>query len=91
MESSPEAGLARLRATVTSSAPDASKVALVHLVEWLRREDYLLLDTQWMTDHLRQFGGEEITREDYFSLLDEALEGMHEEQPRTASEEQSSL
>ena len=74
-----------------SHKADASKVALVHLVEWLRREDYLLLDTQWMTDHLRQFGGEEITREDYFSLLDEALEGMHEEQPRTASEEQSSL
>jgi leucyl/phenylalanyl-tRNA--protein transferase len=74
-----------------SHKADASKVALVHLVEWLRREDYLLLDTQWMTDHLRQFGGEEITREDYFSRLDEALEGMHEEQPRTASGEQSSL
>ena len=66
---------------------DASKVALVHLVEWLREEDYLLLDTQWMTDHLRQFGGEEISREDYFMLLDEALEGIYEAQSRMTPEE----
>ena len=39
-----------------SRRKDASKVALVHLVEWLREDGYLLLDTQWMTDHLRQFG-----------------------------------
>ena len=58
---------------------DASKVALVHLVEWLREEQYLLLDTQWMTDHLRQFGGEEIPREDYLAILNEALEGIYEE------------
>ena len=43
-----------------SRKTDASKVALVHLVEWLREEQYLILDTQWMTDHLRQFGGEEV-------------------------------
>ena len=66
---------------------DASKVALVHLVEWLREEDYLLLDTQWMTDHLRQFGGEEISREDYFMLLDEALEGIYEAQSHMTPEE----
>ena len=58
---------------------DASKVALVHLVEWLREEQYLVLDTQWMTDHLRQFGGEEIPREDYLTILNEALEGIYEE------------
>lgn len=51
----------------------ASKVALVHLVDWLRENDYTLLDTQWMTDHLRQFGGMEIPREDYLELLAEAL------------------
>ncbi len=66
---------------------DASKVALVHLVEWLRQKDYLLLDTQWMTDHLRQFGGEEIPREDYFILLDEALEGIYEAQSHMIPEE----
>ncbi|NNC90453.1 MAG: leucyl/phenylalanyl-tRNA--protein transferase [Akkermansiaceae bacterium] len=52
---------------------DASKVALVGLVEWLRANDFLLLDSQWMTDHLRQFGGEEIPREEYLRRLDEAL------------------
>lgn len=62
-----------------SRKPDASKIALVHLVEWLRENDYLLLDTQWMTNHLRQFGGMEIPREDYFTLLDEALEDIYEE------------
>jgi leucyl/phenylalanyl-tRNA--protein transferase len=59
-----------------SRKPDASKVALVHLVDRLRRDGYLLLDTQWMTDHLRQFGGQEIPREAYYRLLDSALAGL---------------
>ena len=61
-----------------SKKTDASKVALVHLVEWLRRRGVILLDTQWMTDHLRQFGGVEIPREEYLKLLDEALQEMGE-------------
>ena len=73
-----------------SRKADASKVALVHLVEWLRDQDFVLLDTQWMTPHLRQFGGEEIPREDYFILLDEALEGIYEDQPQSASQEPES-
>ena len=56
-----------------SRKTDASKIALVHLVEWMRENDYTLLDTQWMTDHLRQFGGIEIPREDYLKLLEDAL------------------
>lgn len=56
-----------------SRKTDASKIALVHLVEWLRENDYTLLDTQWMTDHLRQFGGMEIPRDVYLELLAEAL------------------
>lgn len=56
-----------------SRKTDASKVALVHLVEWLRDEGAILLDTQWMTDHLRQFGGYEMPREEYLDLLGEAL------------------
>ena len=56
-----------------SRKPDASKVALVYLVDWLRENDYILLDTQWMTDHLRQFGGYELPREQYLDLLAEAL------------------
>jgi len=69
---------------------DASKVALVHLVEWLRGEGFILLDTQWMTDHLRQFGGEEISRDDYFILLDQALEDIYEVPGKSEPEEQPS-
>jgi len=52
---------------------DASKVALVRLVERLRERGFTLLDTQWTTPHLEQFGTFEISREDYLALLDRAL------------------
>lgn len=54
-------------------ATDASKVALVTLVERLRARGFTLLDTQWTTPHLRQFGTLEIPRTDYLNLLDKAL------------------
>ena len=52
---------------------DASKVALVHLVSRLRAGGYRLLDTQFVTDHLKTFGGLEIPREDYELRLSDAL------------------
>ena len=52
---------------------DASKVALVALVESLREKNFQLLDTQWMTDHLRQFGGYELQRREYLAQLKAAL------------------
>jgi leucyl/phenylalanyl-tRNA--protein transferase len=52
---------------------DASKAALVALVEHLRRHRFVLLDTQWVTDHLLQFGAIEVPRRRYLRLLDEAL------------------
>ncbi len=52
---------------------DASKVALVALVERMRERDFILLDTQWTTEHLEQFGGMEIPRVDYLRRLDAAL------------------
>jgi leucyl/phenylalanyl-tRNA--protein transferase len=52
---------------------DASKAALVGLVERLRGRGFVLLDTQWITAHLVQFGATEITRRRYLRLLDEAL------------------
>jgi leucyl/phenylalanyl-tRNA---protein transferase len=52
---------------------DASKVALVHLAARLRAAGYVLLDTQFITEHLRQFGAEEINRADYRARLDAAL------------------
>ena len=54
-------------------ATDASKVALVALVERLRAGGFLLLDTQWTTPHLEQFGTVEIPRADYLDLLEAAL------------------
>lgn len=53
---------------------NASKMALVHLVERLRAGGYRLLDTQFVTDHLATFGGIEIPREDYELKLAEALQ-----------------
>ena len=52
---------------------DASKAALVALVDRLRARGYRLLDTQWVTDHLAQFGAVEIPRRRYLRLLEEAL------------------
>ena len=51
----------------------ASKVALVHLVARLKAGGFSLLDTQFGTEHLSQFGVTEISREDYHELLDQAL------------------
>lgn len=51
----------------------ASKVALAHLVDRLNAGGYRLLDTQFLTDHLKTFGGIEIAREDYELRLAEAL------------------
>ena len=55
------------------TATDASKVALVVLVERLRARGFVLLDTQWVTPHLAQFGGIEIPRADYLERLAAAL------------------
>lgn len=52
---------------------DASKAALVALVERLRAGGYTLLDTQWVTEHLLQFGAVEIPRRRYLRMLDAAL------------------
>jgi leucyl/phenylalanyl-tRNA--protein transferase len=54
---------------------DASKVALVHLVDRLRAGGYLLLDAQFTTDHLRRFGAIELNRRAYQKLLDRAIAG----------------
>jgi leucyl/phenylalanyl-tRNA---protein transferase len=52
---------------------DASKAALAALVDRLRARGYALLDTQWVTGHLAQFGAIEIPRRRYLRRLDEAL------------------
>jgi leucyl/phenylalanyl-tRNA--protein transferase len=57
-----------------SRVTDASKVALVHLVERLRRSGFVLLDVQFLTQHLARFGAVEISRARYQRLLAAALE-----------------
>lgn len=52
---------------------DASKVALVHLVERLRQRGYELLDSQATTPHLARFGCHDITARQYMELLADAL------------------
>lgn len=56
-----------------SRARDASKVALVHLVARLKVGGFVLLDTQFVTDHLKQFGAIEIPARDYIVELENAL------------------
>jgi len=56
-----------------SDERDASKVALVHLVARLKAGRYRLLDAQFLTEHLTQFGAVEIPRDDYRSRLERAL------------------
>lgn len=52
---------------------DASKVCLVFLVERLKQRGYVLLDCQYMTDHLRTFGASLVSRDDYLLRLGQAL------------------
>ncbi len=54
---------------------DASKVALVHLVARLRAGGFVLLDTQFVTDHLKTFGAIEVPKRQYHKLLESALSG----------------
>jgi leucyl/phenylalanyl-tRNA--protein transferase len=57
-----------------SYARDASKIALVHLAGRLAYGGFRLLDTQFVTDHLRQFGTVELNREEFHRLLEKALD-----------------
>lgn len=60
-----------------SRKTDASKIALVALVTRLREQGTRLLDTQWLTTHLQQFGGFELSRKDYHVALKRALKANH--------------
>lgn len=58
-----------------SRATDASKICLVHLVERLRLRGFVLLDTQFTTDHLKRFGAIDVPRKAYEKLLAAAVGG----------------
>lgn len=55
---------------------DASKVCLFHLVERLAARGFVLLDTQFTTEHLKTFGARDVPRARYEKLLEEALQGV---------------
>ena len=64
-----------------STERDASKIALVYLTARLIYGRFRLLDTQFVTDHLKQFGAIEISRTDFHKRLADALQihsGFHE-------------
>jgi leucyl/phenylalanyl-tRNA---protein transferase len=67
-------GAAFFGESMFSRETDASKVALVHLVARLRKGGFRLLDTQFVTEHLAQFGAVEIHRDGYRALLADALD-----------------
>lgn len=56
-----------------SRATDASKICLVHLVERLRQRGFVLLDTQFTTEHLKRFGAIDVPRRKYEALLENAM------------------
>lgn len=56
-----------------SRATNASKLALIHLIERLRARGFTLLDAQYMTDHLASLGAVEIPRDNYLSRLKNAI------------------
>jgi len=70
-----------------SRARDASKVALCHLAARLDKSGYTLLDTQFLTEHLRQFGAIEIGRPDYKDRLARAIKIAAVFQPELSDDE----
>lgn len=56
-----------------SRETDASKVALVYLMDRLRQNGFALFDTQFVTPHLRSLGAQEVSRRDYRQMLDRAV------------------
>jgi leucyl/phenylalanyl-tRNA--protein transferase len=67
-------GAAFFGESMFSDVTDASKIALAHLVARLKAGRYTLLDTQFVTDHLTQFGAIEITRTEYRERLRDAID-----------------
>jgi leucyl/phenylalanyl-tRNA---protein transferase len=67
-------GAAFFGESMFSRRSDASKICLVHLVERLRVKGFQLLDTQFTTDHLKNFGAVDIPKDEYLILLRAAVD-----------------
>lgn len=70
-------GAAFFGESMFSRRTDASKICLVHLVERLRAKEFQLLDTQFTTDHLKNFGAVDIPKDEYLILLRAAVDSPH--------------
>ena len=66
-------GAAFFGESMFSRRTDASKICLVHLVERLREKGFLLLDTQFTTEHLKTFGAIDVPKLDYEAMLSKAV------------------
>lgn len=60
---------------------DASKVAVVHTVDWLRSTGAELFDVQWTTPHLRSLGAVDLPRDEYLARLGTATAPPHDHHP----------
>jgi leucyl/phenylalanyl-tRNA--protein transferase len=70
-------GAAFFGESMFSRRTDASKICLVHLVERMKAKGFVLLDTQFTTEHLKTFGAVDIPKDDYLKLLHAAVDSPH--------------
>ena len=66
-------GAAFFGESMFSRRTNASKICLVHLVERLRASGFVLLDTQFTTEHLKTFGAIDVPKQEYAKMLDRAV------------------
>ncbi|MDX8322682.1 leucyl/phenylalanyl-tRNA--protein transferase [Agrobacterium tumefaciens] len=66
-------GAAFFGESMFSRRTNASKICLVHLVEGLRASGFVLLDTQFTTEHLKTFGAIDVPKQQYAKMLDQAV------------------
>jgi leucyl/phenylalanyl-tRNA---protein transferase len=70
-------GAAFFGESMFSRRTDASKICLVHLVERLREKGFVLLDTQFTTEHLKTFGAIDVPKDEYEHMLAAAMDSPH--------------
>lgn len=70
-------GAAFFGESMFSRRTDASKICLVHLVERLKEKGFVLLDTQFTTEHLKTFGAIDVAKDEYEHMLAAAMDSPH--------------
>jgi leucyl/phenylalanyl-tRNA--protein transferase len=70
-------GAAFFGESMFSRRTDASKICLVHLVERLKHKGFVLLDTQFTTEHLKTFGAIDVPKDEYEHILSAAMGSPH--------------